>query len=188
MKIIAVRHGQTEGNVAHIIQSRTGGVLTELGIRQAAATADTLRDERFNIAYCSDMQRCIDTAGAVMKFHQDTPLVLREELRELSKGIYEGRQWEDLPGFAAREDSPHEKVEGGESWLDVDFRLRGFLDILYEQHKDESVLLVTHNGVMKVLASILGQKPLMTSIKEEFDNGSYGRWNMDAPVSVGLVR
>src|SRR5690606_24497129 len=99
MKITAVRHGQTTGNINKIVESRVGGVLTDRGIEQAIALANTLKNETFNTVYCSDLQRCQDTAKHILVHHPELSLQLRPQLRELDKGIYNGRTWHDLPEY-----------------------------------------------------------------------------------------
>jgi broad specificity phosphatase PhoE len=94
MKITAVRHGETEGNIKRIVQSHTGGRLTERGREQAKQTGSQLAGEEFNAIYVSDLRRCIETIEIMMPNARYIPTM---QLRERSNGIYDGRSWDDLP-------------------------------------------------------------------------------------------
>ncbi|CAG7815792.1 unnamed protein product [Allacma fusca] len=61
-----VRHGQTTNNVAKIVQSRTGGELTPLGIEMAKSLGRHLKDEEFTRVFSSDLHRCQQTTENIV--------------------------------------------------------------------------------------------------------------------------
>lgn len=182
MIITAVRHGETIGNVEHLVQSRTGGELTLLGIEQARALGATLRDQDFDAVYVSDLARCQQTADYICEFLPKRPRFTTEQLRERSQGIYEGKCWEDLPWLEFEGDNLATQIPGGESWLQVEKRVADFLNEIYLKHPQEHVLLVTHGGVMKALRALLSDMDLRTSVDEMVPNGSALTWEMLSPA------
>lgn len=178
MKITVVRHGQTTGNIGHIVESRVGGVLTEKGIEQARLTAEKLKDEVFDVVYSSDKQRCIDTAQYILQYHDGTPLIPRSDITELDKGKYDGGTWEDLPDYINTDTYISTKLEGGESWMDVHARVLSFLKEIYSTEQS-NVLIVTHDGVLKVMHAILDDVPMVQAIKRYHENAHPYVWDMD---------
>lgn len=178
MKISVVRHGQTTGNIGRIVESRIGGKLTEKGIAQAKETSEKLRNERFDAIFCSDMQRCIDTAGYIRTYHPKTPFFIRDDIREMDKGIYNGGSWDDLPEYINTDKYIQTKFEEGESWTDVENRVRRFVDELYGQPY-EHVLVVTHDGVLKAMHAIFESLPLVDAIKIYHENATVYQWQIN---------
>src|SRR5438034_4239591 len=94
------RHGQSVSNAIRRFQGTQDVPLSELGRRQAAALAATLRGRRLRHVYASPLERARRTAEAVAA-GLDVPLTLVDDLRELSLGEWEGRGVEEiraLPG------------------------------------------------------------------------------------------
>lgn len=153
MKLFLVRHGETEENVAGVLMGHHHGILTDNGKQQAKETAEALKPYKFNHIYSSDLNRCVDTAELIKEFHPDTPLTFTKELRERNLGVLQGKpnvsvDWEGLPG-----EGDHKKPEGGESIAELKVRALDFIQKLYDQYPDESILLISHNGWIKQIIS-----------------------------------
>ena len=79
--IYLVRHGQTLENANGVFQGQTPGTLSALGKEQAETLCDTLVQMHFDTVYCSDLQRCKDTAAIALKLTSYQPIytpLLRE--------------------------------------------------------------------------------------------------------------
>lgn len=187
MKIIAVRHGQTDGNISRLIQSRTDGKLTMLGIEQAKETALKLRDYEFSKIYCSTLGRCKETLSYITEFHKSTPIYYSEKLIELGKGDLEGMSWTELPSNFYSESHIEQRISGGESWVDLDERIREFLNDIFDTGVD-SVLVVTHDGPLKVIHSILENIPLVKAIQVMYDNAGIYELEMKSKVAPERVK
>ena len=61
-KIYFIRHGESLGNAARKILGHTDLDLSELGYRQAFATAEHLKDIHIDVIYSSDLMRAMHTA------------------------------------------------------------------------------------------------------------------------------
>ncbi|MEK6895821.1 MAG: histidine phosphatase family protein [Nanoarchaeota archaeon] len=95
MKIILVRHGQSEANAAGIRQGSednwTDTQLSEKGINQVKKLAERLKDEKFDKIYSSNLKRAIQTAEEINKYH-DKKIIIDKRLadalnKETSKDI-----------------------------------------------------------------------------------------------------
>lgn len=92
MKIILVRHGQTEGNREHrFIGGRSDEPVTKEGI----LTLEKRIYPKVEHVFSSPMKRCIQTAKVV--FGEEDPEII-EEFRECDFGILEGKTHEELMG------------------------------------------------------------------------------------------
>ena len=91
MRLILVRHGETEENIKKLIQGQLQGILTDNGKKQAGELAERLKHEKIDAIYTSDSARAYDTAKEVHKHHTNIPLLLDKRLRERYWGALEGR-------------------------------------------------------------------------------------------------
>lgn len=176
MKLIVVRHGETEENVAGIVQGHLPGKLTETGKRQAAKLAGVLKHYKFDYIYSSDLQRCRDTAEFIQATQPTTPVNFTPALREIGCGIYQGKpshqvDWDALDGnFYTR------KPEGGESSLELSRRVIDFINSLYKKHPSANILLITHGGPMRVLESSINGTDLEELRERTIDNTAVWRF------------
>lgn len=139
-----LRHGQTDHNRKRICQGHTDVPLNETGLMQADAAASVLVGIKPKAIRASDLARVRQTAAPVA---QQLTLEVRtdQRLRERSFGIYE-----DKPIEGKLWSFDHPSVESIEAF--VDRSLAGFGWALDQ----DDVLVVTHGGLRRVLASALG--------------------------------
>jgi probable phosphoglycerate mutase len=70
LRIILVRHGETEWNKVHRLQGGNSDTpLNELGKQQAENLAVRLRPEKIQAIYSSSLQRALHTAQAIARYH-----------------------------------------------------------------------------------------------------------------------
>lgn len=154
MKLIITRHGQTEQNKLRILQGQGLGELSELGKEQAKKVANRLKDEAIDYIFSSPLARARDTAEEIRKYHKDKPFELRDELKELHMGAFQGKpapeglmedRW--TKGFF--------KKTGGEDYSDLVERAKIFLEDIISKFKGKNVLVVAHNGTNQALITAL---------------------------------
>ncbi|MBI2133765.1 histidine phosphatase family protein [Candidatus Woesearchaeota archaeon] len=166
MKLIIVRHGETEGNVNQTMQGHLHGKLTEKGVFQATKLAELLKNERIDAIFSSDLERARGTASEIGR-HHSCPVYFLPELRERKVGIYEGRHYSELKQ-AVSESGKH-KVdfipEGGESFGQLKERASVFFDRLLKEFKGRTVLVCSHGGFNRMLLGILLGKPIEEAVE-----------------------
>ncbi|MDO8989464.1 MAG: histidine phosphatase family protein [Sideroxyarcus sp.] len=178
MKIVLVRHGESEGNVAHLINDNPARIvnLTQRGRAQAETAADSLRGMNFTQAYASEFPRAQQTAAILLRHHA-CKLNIDARLNERRSGM------DGLPvqvfNDRVHDDPLHIKPERGESFLEQMERLRGFLDEIAARHPEAVVLAVSHeNPILAALA--LKSDDLEAVVRSHIDN--CGRVEMVWPV------
>ncbi len=145
MKLLIVRHGETEANLKGIWQGQTPGVLTEKGKQQATLLAERLKDEDISLIYTSDLDRAFHTAKIIHEYHKKIPLIKEPELREAYLAAWEGKAERDL--------DLNNPPKGLETFEELQVRAARFLEKIMLKHKDETVLLVSHTGFIKALVN-----------------------------------
>ncbi len=163
MKIIIVRHAQTDENIDGGLASAESEVLlNEEGILQAQKLAEHLKIHDIAIAYTSPQHRAVHTTKEALKHHPRAQIVPSDPLKEQHLGIYEGKgkaEWKAIKKLS-KEPFHLFKPDGGESYLELQKRATDFLHHLVEKHKNETVLLVSHGGTLGVLLLHLLEKEL----------------------------
>ena len=153
-RLLLVRHAETEWNVARRYQGQGDSPLTERGHRQAARLAARLAALPVAAIYTSDLGRTVETARALAAPH-GLPLRLAPALREASFGEYEGFTFAELVerfGDAVTRwaaDPLRLAPPGGETFIDFQARVGGWLPGVVADHPGETVLLVGHGGSVR---------------------------------------
>jgi broad specificity phosphatase PhoE len=154
MKIILVRHGESEANIANCINDNPARIvnLTAQGRVQAEAASDRLRAVPFIHAYVSEFPRARQTAEILLR-HHDCSFQTDARLNERRSGM-DGFPVSAFNDFV-RADPLRMKPKQGESFLEQMERLRSFLDEVALRHPGGTVLAVSHeNPILAALALI----------------------------------
>jgi broad specificity phosphatase PhoE len=183
MKITAVRHGETTGNVRQITQSHAPGELTGKGIEQAKKLGLLLQDERFDFAYSSDLKRASDTALIILQKHTNVELVQTPLLRERSLGSLDGKTYDSVPLELYDASDTDRRPPQGESWRDVQTRLASLLNEMYVKHPQAHVLIVSHGWTLKVLRSLLTELSFHDSLAAHIDNATAQLWHLSGALN-----
>ncbi len=152
MRIILVRHGETEENAAGIIQGHLPGQLSARGRKQVERLAARLAREPIDAAYSSDLARARDTTLAIMRYHPGVPVTWCRDLRERFLGRYQGLSGSDLDRSRLAE---AEEVEKDAQMLE---RAGRVLRLVGEKHPRQTVLLSGHGGINHaIVAAVTGK-------------------------------
>ena len=152
-QFIIVRHGETEWNIAKIRQGHLDSALTSKGLAQAKALAQRLSRERFSALYSSDLGRALETAHEIANVtgHE---IITDARLRERHLGIFQGLNAEEIitrypeERRLLRANGPGYVIPNGESMRQQVERNVAYLDSLAAKHAGETVVVVTHGGVV----------------------------------------
>lgn len=90
-RLLLVRHGETDWNKAGKFQGQIDVPLNDNGREQSRRAAEFLKDVKLDFAISSSMLRPKETAEIILKYHSNLQLQLRDELREISHGLWEGK-------------------------------------------------------------------------------------------------
>lgn len=136
------------------MQGTTPGELTELGRRQAEATAGRLAAAAPDVIVSSDLRRARETAQAIA-IATDRAVEEDRLLREWDVGAFDGRHPDELTAAAASAGLPLEAFlpPGGERLLDVSARAGTVAERLAARRDDGVALLavVSHGDLLRAL-------------------------------------
>lgn len=151
LNVVLVRHGQTEGNRDGLIQGQNDSPLTVNGIKDTLVKAQKLEKFRFNAVYCSDLGRARHTLKLLQEALKSLPeAVYSKELREIDFGEYAGMKKEEImPTILRHKADMRMKYPGGESGDDLKRRVSNFFSLCFDHHENQTVLVVSHYGVME---------------------------------------
>jgi probable phosphoglycerate mutase len=181
-RIVVARHGQTEYETPEM--NASGGSLTALGREQARALGERLRPERVAAVVSSELSRAVQTAEIAAGV-LGLPVRVREGLHEFPAGDYLGRPFDAdffdpiFSSWLAGDLSPG--VPGGETGEQTAGRVLAVLDDVADQFRGETVLVVSHGGVILALwGRIAPGSPLAPVDPEDVPNGASYVFERDA--------
>jgi len=174
-QVIIVRHGETLWNFKGIRQGHLDSPLTESGVAQASALGERLKRERFSALYSSDLGRAVETARriAVLTGHE---IFTDPRLRERHLGIFQGLTADEMKQKYPEEyqlnrsRSPNYVIPGGESIVQQVTRNIAYLTEVAEKHPSETIVVVTHGGVLSGLFRHTFSIPFAAPRRFEFVN------------------
>ncbi|KUK13628.1 MAG: Phosphoglycerate mutase, partial [bacterium 42_11] len=147
MKLMIVRHGETDWNREGKYQGKMDIPLNDRGLRQAYLLGEFLSTKKVDLIFSSPLRRALDTAKMI-SLKTRAPIFVREELREIHFGEWEGLLVEEVkdryPGLFEEWRRAPEKtiIPSGETLSMVLSRVSPFLDFLVSNYNDRTVLIV----------------------------------------------
>ena len=154
MKLLVIRHGESEADLLDVHEGRADFALTERGHKQAEAMANYVADN-YDISkiYASTLTRAKQTAQHLSD-KTGISIFFDENLMEFNNGLLAG-----LPRAVVREkypevlDLPIDKaVYGQESQVEFRQRAENALSrIMNEAENDETIAIVSHGGMINQL-------------------------------------
>lgn len=184
MTIVIVRHGETDGNAARVLQ-RPDVPLNQRGIRQAEQVAERLATSGLVRILCSDLLRARMTAA---------PLAARTGITIEEDPLLQERNFGDLRGTAyaaVAEDpfGPNFAPPNGEDWPTFHTRVaEAFAFIVSRRRRASGTLVViTHGLVCRALLERHAQVMPGTVVPERFENTGVTVLHEDAPHRADLI-
>ena len=156
LRLLFVRHAETDWNKAGRYQGCIDTRLSEAGRQQAVAVAERLRSLRLARVYTSPQARARETAEAIAR-PLDLPLFEDRAFVERCHGEWEGLTVDEIearfPGALRkrREDPLNAVSPEGESLAAVRDRVLDRLARLEADHREETVCIVLHDAPLKMM-------------------------------------
>jgi broad specificity phosphatase PhoE len=150
MRLILVRHGETDWNLQSRVQGQSDVELNEVGREQASALALRLKEERFDTLYTSPLKRALETAQAINRFH-DVKVIIEDGLKEMNVGELDGLVIAEIKNRYASfwqrwiGDSCASVIfPQGESLQQLQGRVWATVQRIKERHRHGTVVAVSH--------------------------------------------
>lgn len=156
-------HGTTTDNEEHLATGWLPGELSEKGLEQAKQLAGQAAGKHFDVVFCSDLRRAIQTAS--IAFAETYDIIEDDRLREANYGDLNGLPHTFKDKMSDYIDHP---FPNGESYRDTEARLQSFCDFLKREYDGKHVAIVAHQAPQLALDVILGGKSWDQAIAEDW--------------------
>lgn len=157
-------HGTTIDNEKEISSGWNDVELSELGIKQFIELKKQIEGKNFDVVFCSDLKRTVDSAK--LTFGGWVKIIKDERLRECNYGRYNGKPSKIVESIQERFIT--ERFPEGESYEDVEKRVDDFLDFLRETYSGKNVAIVSHRAPQLALDVLLKNKTWGNAFKEDW--------------------
>lgn len=166
-KLYIVRHGESDGNKQDLYAGFSNVAITELGIRQARATAEYLKKTtELDAVYSSDLSRALTTARITADLF-GLEVIPDESLRELYGGEWEMKSFNGVIPTEYPEDYAvwkdcfeKSRPTGGESVEELRDRIVASVMRIAKANDDKRVAIFTHATPVRILGCVTAGKDL----------------------------
>ena len=168
-------HGTTTDNEKDLVTGWSPGKLSELGIKQAKELGKLVSNKHFDVVFCSDLKRAVDSAK--LAFGDKYKIIQDKRLRECNYGDFTGKSVKEF------EDRMFDYVDkpfpNGGSYRDVEKRIANFLEFLKKNYDGKHIAIVAHQAPQLALDVLLKGKTWKQAINEDWRKKNAWRpgWN-----------
>jgi alpha-ribazole phosphatase len=154
MKLILIRHGETLWNAQKRYCGSTDIGLSAKGKKQARRLKEKLNGTSVHKIYTSGRKRAIQTAKIIF---QGAKINNMPDLNETHFGIFEGLTYGEIVKkhpklYKSWLGNPTEvKIPGAEEIKQFCLRVRESLSLILSRHQNESIVVITHGGPIRVI-------------------------------------
>jgi alpha-ribazole phosphatase len=174
-----IRHGSTDGGSGRCC-GRYDVRLSTDGVQQANAIAKRLAGEPISHVYSSDLSRALDTARPIVE-QQGLPLHTVKDLAEMNFGDLDGltiteireRYVDIFESWMTRPTST--RFPNGETFAQMRSRVLGALESILTRHSNETIVIVTHAGVIRLVLATALSMPADKIFRLAQDYGAINR-------------
>jgi broad specificity phosphatase PhoE len=195
-RLVLVRHGETIANREYRYIGVRDDPLSEHGQAQALQLAEALAALPVAAVYSSPLQRAYNTALPIAARHELEVQTL-DDLRESNFGTWEGlshaevvaRSPEDAQQLRTWEQNASVAPPGGESFEAMQERVCAVVERLVQAHPDQTIVLVSHVGPIKVLLCAALGAPFSSALRIFLDPATISvvDWRQAGYAIVRLV-
>jgi len=169
IEFILIRHGETDWSKEKRYQGKTDVPLSTEGKKQVRCLSRVFAQYEPHVVYTSTLSRTRES-GTILCKSIAAPLKEDAQLNELNFGEWEGKTADELiktqdPLYTKWMEGQLIKPPHGETVSSLRKRVKNFLQECIKTHKNKTVAIVSHGGVLRLLIiEILGlpQKNLFT--------------------------
>lgn len=177
VRLFLIRHGEVEERYHRIFGGRIDMELSPRGHEQAQALASYLRRRPIDFIYASPMRRAQQTLAPLADLCPKAAVTVTA-FREVDFGDWTGLTWEQvharfgIRAFQWLDQMDKGALPNGESAEAFRSRVEPDLHSILAQHAGQSVAIVCHGGVIRMILSIVLDLPLTKMASFEIDYAS----------------
>jgi len=152
------RHGHSQRqilNLASCWPEKKQLPLTEKGKKQVLKSARKIKNRGIDLIFSSDLLRTKQTAEIISK-ETGAKIIFDKNLREANVGIFNGHHPKLFWDYILKKQNPClAKAPKGESLVDIQKRVHGFLKKIDKKYHGKNIVLVSHEFPLTVLEKTL---------------------------------
>ncbi|MFA6256596.1 MAG: histidine phosphatase family protein [Candidatus Absconditabacterales bacterium] len=157
-------HGTTVDNEKHISSGRSDVPLSDLGIQQSIDLQNQINVADFDVVFCSDSQRSLDSAK--LTFEDKVPIIQDPKLRECNYGKLNGALSAIVEPL--QEANFSTKFPEGESYEDVKVRIADFLSDVKKNYDGKHIAIVGHKAPQFAIEVLVNHKTWEQALAEDW--------------------
>ena len=176
MRLYIARHGQTIWNAQNKVCGITDVELTEKGIEQAKALAQVVMGRNIDMILTSPLKRAVET-GRIVAEYCGIPMEVEARLIEQNYGIYEGIDRKNADFLNNKRNFAY-RYPGGESMMQVAYRIYGLLDDIKKEYEGKNVLIISHGGVCRIIHTYFSDMTNEEFFQYTLENGQLEEFHL----------
>lgn len=165
VKITYFVHGTTTDNEENLSSCWKDVELSSLGVEQSKELSKLVEDKSFDVIFCSDLQRAVDSA-TITWGESGIPIVADARLRECNYGTYNGMDSEIVEPL--QEKSISSPFPDGESYEEVKERVESFLEEMRFECDNKHIAIVAHKAPQICLDVLLKDMTFEEAFKNDW--------------------
>ncbi|MBW2981825.1 histidine phosphatase family protein [Candidatus Woesearchaeota archaeon] len=166
-------HGTTTDNQDGIATGWNQGELSELGKTQSIQLKERVRHEEYDVVFCSDLKRAVDSAKITFE-EREIPIIKDKRLRECNYGNLNGADSHEVESIEVK--SIRQQYPNGESYKEVENRMRRFLKYLLEKYPGKHIAIVAHKAPQLALEVITNKKTWQQAFEQDWRKKEPKEW------------
>ena len=151
VKITYFVHGTTTDNEDSVSSGWSDVELSDLGVQQSKDLAGLTKDKHFDVVFCSDLIRAVDSAH--LAWGDKYEIIQDGRLRECNYGDYNGKSSNVVEPM--QEKSISTSMPNGESYEMVKNRISDFLSDISRDYDGKHIAIVAHKAPQLALDVLL---------------------------------
>ena len=175
VRLLLVRHGQTDWNKKGIMQGQKDIPLNHQGEQDALKLRKKIEQEKFDIIITSPLKRTSKTAELLNSYNVE--IIEDERLKERSYGKFEGlktneilKKYPEIETFKVNGLPYWINVPTAETYDEVKARVSNFIEDIKKKYAGKRVLVVSHGDTLDMFYAILNNLP---------NEKAYGRFSLN---------
>jgi len=175
--VCVARHGETDWNIAGILQGWTDVPINDQGRRQAYELVGGFSHAKFSKVYSSPLIRSLETAEIIARsLRLDSP-ECHDGLKERNFGVIQGIPKSELADLnpvllqQILKRNPAIDFEEGESMDEFADRVLDAISSIAKPNAGKRILAITHGWVMDVITRHIASRPRSTILNMKRRNG-----------------
>ncbi len=158
-------HGTTTDNEKETSSGWSDVELSAKGIQQSVDLKEQTKDEKFDVVFCSDLQRAVKSAE--LAWSGMYPIIPDARLRECNYGDLNAAPSSVVEPMQEKE-CINNKFPNGESYEDVKIRVADFLESLRQNYDGKNVAIVAHKAPQLALDVLIKGKTWEQALAEDW--------------------